>query len=468
MSESTVVIEEAVNTAELSKPKVKINWKYTIIFGLWTAAWSIIWGVYNTYMPIFWQSGNPNFNALGGSTAVGFGLGAFATSLIMSLDNISGAIMQPIFGAVGDSAKSRKRLVVIFGLLPAIFFALIPLAIRMIPPDKSGQLGALTLPLVLVVLLAMLMIFGWGVSTGAEFGFRYAVIPSAVRTQVYSYTAVFGGIAFVITFLFSNMLYKINSALPFWLGSAVLALTILLYTLFLKDPDESTLTAEDLEEIGAEKSGGFRALLNGLKLFSADQKRGFLIITVTKFLAWAGVAGLETFSSSYVVNNLGLNESAAGTMLAVYFVGYLLFAVPAGYIGAKVGRKNLLRIALLVFVLAGLVQYFTNSATLIYLVLIFAGAANSTVDIMVVPMIADVAPSKKVMGITVSSLASITIFASVVAVPAWGALIQALGNNFSVLWLGLAIMPAFAFLLISTLKSGIGEAATSETVSSDW
>ena len=449
--------------------KIKMNWKYVILFGLWDAAWSMMWGVYNNYMPVFWQSGNPDYNVLGASAAVGFGLGAFTTGLIMSIDNIASVIMQPIFGAISDSSKSRKRLVVIFGLLPAIFFALLPIGILSISPEQSGQLASLVLPFILVMTLAMFMILAWGVAKGSEYGLRYAIIPSAVRTQVYSYTAVFGGLAFVATFVGSNMLYRINPALPFWIGSGLLALTVLGYAFFMIEPEGTTLTSADLGTDGEKKASGLKTILAGLKLFSVEQKRALFIISFTKFLAWAGVAGLETFASSYVVNTLGLDEGEAGNMIAIYFLGYLLFAIPAGYIAAKVGRKNLLRVALVAFIVAGLTQFSLQNTSLIYFVLIVAGAANSTTDIMVTPMIADVAPSKKVMGITVTIASAITTLASVLSVPAWGAIIQASGNNFGLLWLGLAIMPALGFILISTLKSGMGEAsAVTAEDSANW
>jgi maltose/moltooligosaccharide transporter len=453
-------------TLAIDTKKIHINWKYVLLFGLWDAAWAIMWGVYNNYMPVFWQAGNPNYNVLGASTAVGFGLGAFSTGLIMSIDNIASVVMQPIFGALSDRAKSRKRIVVIAGAIPAIFFALIPFGFMSIPAEKSGQFAALVIPFIIVMTLALCMIVSWGVSKGSEYGLRYSIIPSAVRTQVYSYTAVFGGFAFVATFLGANMLYKINPGLPFWVGSGFLAVTVLGYAIFMKEPKGTTLSNEDFDSVGQKRDTGFKVIWEGLKLFSPDQKRALAIISGTKFLAWSGVAGLETFASSYVVNSLGLDESAAGNLIAIYFLGYLVFAVPAGYLAAKLGRKNMLRVALIAFIVAGITQFTLQNMSMIYFVLLLAGAANSTTDIMVTPMISDIAPSKKVMGITVAIASSVTTLASVLAVPAWGAIIQAFGNNFGLLWLGLAIMPALGFILISTLKPGLGEAkaVTSEEV----
>jgi maltose/moltooligosaccharide transporter len=444
-------------------PKIKMNWKYVIIFGLWGAAWNIIWGVYNNYMPVFWQSGNVNYNVLGASTAVGFGLGAFITGLIMSIDNISNAILGPVFGALADRAKSRKPLVIIFGTLTALFYALLPLGFLNIPAAKSGQFNALMLPFILTVSFAFLMILSWSVALNAENGLRFSIIPSAIRTQVVGYGAVFGGLGFILTFTMSNLFYKIYPALPFWIGSGFLLIVVLCYAFLIKEPAGVTLTGED-----EEKAAGLKGIAAGWNLLSGEQKKNIIMIALTKFLIWFGVAGLETFASSYVVNNLGLDEGQAGMMIAIYFLGYLLFAVPAGYISARIGRKTLLRIACIAFIVAGVTQYALHSQILLYAVLVIAGAANSTTDCMILPMVADVAASKKVMGVTLGISSSMVTLASILAVPFWGALIQSLGNDFSILWIGMAVFPALGLILVSTLKKDVGEAKPATAEETKW
>jgi MFS family permease len=449
--------------AKQTAPKIKMNWKYVIIFGLWGAAWNIIWGVYNNYMPVFWQSGNPNYNVLGASTAVGFGMGAFVTGLIMSIDNVSNAILGPVFGAISDRARSRKPLVVLFGLLTATFYALLPLGFLSIPADKSGQFNSLMLPFVLTVGFAFLMILSWSVALNAESGLRYSIIPSAIRTQVYSYGAVFGGLGFVLTFTMSNLFYKIHPGFPFWIGAGFLLLCVILYQFFIVEPAGATLAADENVE-----AAGLKGIASGWNLLSREQKKNIFTIAFTKFLIWFGVAGLETFASSYVVNNLGLDESKAGMLIAIYFLGYLFMAIPAGYISAKIGRKTMLKIACVAFIVAGLTQYFLHSLTLMYFVLVIAGAANSTTDVMIQPMIADVATLKKIMGVVLGIGSSMVTLASILAVPFWGAVIQSLNNDFSILWIGMAIFPTLGFLLVSTLGKEVGEAKAATAEEANW
>lgn len=438
------------------KIKVHINWTYVLIFGFWEAALAIIWGVYNNYMPVFWQSGNPEYNVLGASTAVGFGLGAFMTSLIMSVDNIGSMVLGPVFGALGDRAKSRKRIVLWAGGATAVLYALLPLGFLGISPENSGNLSALTLPFILTILFAFLMILTWGIARPSEYGLRYVIIPSAARSRVYGLIAFVTGIAFILTFTTSNLLYNIYPALPFWVGAGFLLITVVLYAFLIKEPQGSTLASEDEDE---KEVRGLKNIFEGFKLFTREHLTIILLISATKFLAWFGVAGLETFSSSYLINVLGMDEASAGLMIAVYFLGYLLATIPAGFLSNRIGRKRLWSFGLIAFMVAGAVQFATHTVPLLYPVLVLAGAANAIADVMATPMVTDIAPSKKVMGISVALLASIVTLASVVAVPMYGLVFELTNNNFKLLWLGMIIAPALALIVLSQIKKGVGEAS---------
>jgi MFS family permease len=444
-------------------PKIKINWKYTIIFGLWFASWYVIWGTYNSYLPVIFQSGNPEYNVLGASKAVGFGLGAFVTGLIMSLDNLSIVLLQPIFGNMSDRAKSRKRLVIIGGLLAALCYLALPFGFLGIPTAQSGNLSALIPFFIITVVAASAMIFSWSIALPAENGLKFVLIPSAARTRVWSIIAFFGGIAFVATFMTSNMLYSINRGLPFWIGGGFVLLVVLLYALFIKEPAGARVEYEESDE-----PRGLGALVSGLKLYPKEDLSALLTISFTKFLTIFGVAALETFGVSYIINELGVPENNAAMNVAIYFVGYLLAAIPAGYLSNRFGRKTLLRIALVVFIVMAAIQLILNSMVLLLLVLVLLGAANGTTDVMCLPMATEMAPSKKVMGVTVGTMAAITSLASVISVPFWGGVIQALGNDFRVIFIAVIIGPLLALLLTFRLKGNTGEAKPATAEETKW
>jgi MFS family permease len=449
--------------SQTTAPKITVNWKYTIIFGLWFASWFVIWGTYNSYVPVILQSGNPEYNVLGASKAVGFGLGAFITGLIMSFDNLSIVLLQPIFGNMSDRAKSRKRMVVIGGLLAALCYLALPFGFLGIPAEQSGNISALIPFFIVTIVAASAMVFSWSIALPAENGLKFVLVPSAARTRVWSIVAFFGGIAFVATFMTSNMLYSIHPGLPFWVGGGFLLLVVILYALFIKEPENAVV--EHGEE---DEPRGLAALVSGLKQFPKEDLAILLTVSFTKFLTIFGVAALETFGVSYIINELGVPEGSAAMNVAIYFVGYLIAAIPAGFLANKIGRKNMLRIALVIFMVMAIVQFTVNSMSTLLVVLIALGVANGITDVMCLPMATESAPSKKVMGVTVGTMAAITSLASVISVPFWGGVIQALGNDFRVIFIALIVGPLLAFLLTFRLKGNAGEAKPVTVEETKW
>lgn len=449
--------------SETTAPKITLNKSYTLTFALWSAALFVIWGTYNSYVPLIFQAGNPGFNMPGAAVATGFGLGAFVTGLLMSMDNFSMVILQPILGNFTDRVKRRKPYVVIGGALTAIFYGLIPFGFLNIAPENSGNAGALMPLLLLTIIAALGMIVSWSFALPAEAGLKFTIIPSAARTRVWSIVAFIGGIAFVATFMTSNMLYSIHPGLPFWVGSGFLLLVVLLYAILVKEPENTVIEKEEGDEVS-----GLGALFSGLKLYERADLIAMLTVAFTKFAAIFGVAALETFGSSYLVTVLGVPANNAAMYLAIYFVGYLVAAIPVGYLSNRFGRKNILRIALLIFVLIGVVQFSLNSMSLLIVVLLLAGAANGTTDVMILPMGTDLAPSKKVMGVTVGIMSAITTLASIISVPFWGAVIDATGGNFRVIWIALIVGPLLSFALTFQLKGNAGEAKPVTVEETKW
>jgi MFS family permease len=105
---------------------------------------------------------------------------------------------------------------------------------------------------------------------------------------------------------------------------------------------------------------------------------------------------------------------------------------------------------------------------LLIVVLILAGAANATTDVMILPMGTDIAPSKKVMRVTVGVMSAITTLASIISVPFWGAVIQSLGGNFRVVWIAIIVGPALSLLLTYRLKGKTAEAKAITAEEAAW
>ena len=128
--------------------KLKLDYKKTFLIGFGFFGTSIMWALYNVYVPIYLQAGNPAFDSQLAVQTFGFGLSATLTGFIMTLDNIAAFFIQPIMGAISDRTYTRigRRMpyILIFAPIAVLAFALIPLVPQMIPVELNGQVNQLS------------------------------------------------------------------------------------------------------------------------------------------------------------------------------------------------------------------------------------------------------------------------------------------------------------------------------------
>jgi maltose/moltooligosaccharide transporter len=435
-----------------------------IIFSFWFASWNILWGIYNNYVPVLLQAGGADFNVLGSSSALGFGIGAFAVGIIMSIDNIAGAILKLIMGPLVDQVKSRKKILLIAGTIAAAAYALIPVGFLMITSENSGQLTELNGPFIFTIVILCIMIGGWGVAEIVESSLFHVVVSSMHRSKIVGYRVFIGGLAFILTLVIGNLLYSINLGLPFWIGAGFYSITLALYARYIKEPEGTTMSESPEAESGLRsglRSGALKTfgqkLREALGEFSREERNALLIISAVKFMLIFGVMAFQTYSSSYLVNEIGITEAEAGNYVVIFFAGYMAAALPAGYLSNRIGRKRLLVFALAVSAGSGLVQYLFGTVASLIPALILLGFSTSMSDIIPLSMAADTAPSKKVMGMTMGIYFFAATLSAIISVPFFGWIFQITGNNYSLMWLGVAISGLVGLILVSLKRNSIGE-----------
>ncbi|MBW1814156.1 MAG: MFS transporter, partial [Deltaproteobacteria bacterium] len=84
---------------------MKFNYWRVLLLGFGFMGVSLLWGIYNAYVPVFLQAGRPDFSATAGVT--GFGMSASFTGFIMTLDNIAALFILPFVGAYSDRIWTR-------------------------------------------------------------------------------------------------------------------------------------------------------------------------------------------------------------------------------------------------------------------------------------------------------------------------------------------------------------------------
>jgi Na+/melibiose symporter-like transporter len=151
--------------------KQKLDIKRIALVSLIYCSLDVMWMIYNSYVPVYLQAGNPGFTEAGAGV-LGFGIAPAITGFLMTLDNIGALILSPFIGILSDSSKSKmgRRISFILFSMPFMVAALvvIPLMVQNIPPESSGNTAALTGRLIpfmaslVVLLLANAVMFGPG------------------------------------------------------------------------------------------------------------------------------------------------------------------------------------------------------------------------------------------------------------------------------------------------------------------
>ena len=415
----------------------KLNWRFTFLIGFGFFGISVLWTLYNAYVPIYLQAGHPDFSAPG---EVGFGFEPGLTGVIMTLDNVAAFFMIPLIGAWSDRVWTRlgRRKPFILALAPIsiIAFILIPVVVRMVPPELSGQVDRLGTPLALFMVTI-------GVFLTAMAGFRTPVItlmpdltPSPLRSQANGIINLMGGVGTLIATLGSGFLYGMGRIVPFIFGGVLTVVSVLMLYFFVKEPEEFEAAAKEDEGLGA---------LRGLKRVSPMARRSLGFLMGAIFCWFVGYNAVETFLSSYGVNELGMSTGQAPLLLGVASLAFMVFAVPSGYIAARLGRKRTIIAGLAVFGVLLVANFFLRNATLIWPIMAIGGMGWALVNINSLPMVVDISASAADLGTYTGMYYIASQLAAVVGPIVNGYIVQWGGNDYNLIFVA---TPAFFVLAI--------------------
>jgi Na+/melibiose symporter-like transporter len=281
---------------------MKFSYGKIFVLGFGFFGVSVIWGVYNAFVPIF--------------LANKFGLEAAFIGFFMTLDNIAALFIQPPVGAWSDRLRTpigrRLPFLLVGAPITALAFGLIPLAAA--------------LPLFVACTSTLLLSAAlWRTPVVA---LMPDITPSEKRSQANGIINFMGGIGTIIALQTGGMLYTLNPAFPFWLGSALVVIAALVVFLFIKEPKEYLESNEP--QPGMIES--LREVLN-------DEEKSGARLLFAIFFWFLGYSAVETFFTLYAQEHLGINAGDGATLLSVFPLFFVLFAIPSGLIAARIGRR---------------------------------------------------------------------------------------------------------------------------------
>jgi maltose/moltooligosaccharide transporter len=388
---------------------MKLDYKKTFLLGFGFFGISVIWSVYNSYLPIFLRE---------------YSLPLSLVGLIMTFDNIAGITIQPWIGFLSDRTRTRfgRRMpfLMVGAPVAALFFALIPilhLSIRVFP---------LLMAAIIIMNIAMAIFRTPTVALMPD------ITPSPLRSKANGIINLMGGLGTTLAFLGGAFLYRANRGLPFWFGAVLMLVATAIVLLVIREP-------KDYEHEPDTGTG----VLATIREIVTSQEKSALFILLAIFTWFIGYNAIETFWTTYGKEFLGIGESSASAMLTYVSAAFLVFALPAGFIATRFGRRRTILAGLTILLVMILGGFFITNVLYLTVMLVLSGIGWALININSFPMVSDIAPPGKIGSYT-GLYYFFSMLAAIAAPPLAGALMDLLGHRmlflFSPFFLLLAIL----------------------------
>jgi maltose/moltooligosaccharide transporter len=385
----------------------------TFILGFGFLGISLIWPIFNNYVPIFLKDN--------------FALSATAIGFIMTWDNYLNMFIQPIVGERSDRTRTRigrrKPWILVGAPLAAIFFIGIPLVDTVVM-------------IMFAILLTNVAMALFRSPTIALLG---DLFPSSQRSTANGIINLMGGLGTIIAFLIGGVLYSLGRITPFVFGSVVMLAAIVVVLIFVREPELPAASELD------DTQKGFLANLSEV-LKASDRSGLFILLAI---LCWfLGYNALETWISSFGKFELGIDEGQMSILTSSMALTFVIFAVPSGLLATRFGRKRIIMIGIGGMVVLTLYGLIISNLIMLLTLLIPAGIFWALINVNSLPMVYDVGGDARIGAFTgMYYLAS--NLAAVGGPQGVGLLIDLTQDNYRVMFIFAAIFMVLAGLLMS-------------------
>lgn len=431
------------------------NW-WQIVLVLLIGAGAIdgfMWFLYNTYVPLYLQGGNPNFQA----QMTGFGLAPKEVGLILVLDNIVAFILAPIIGAWSDGYRGKfgRRMPFVVATVPlaAIALAVVPFIYLAIPTAASGrldQLWGLFIPFLLALLFVLAPL---AIARTPIDALVYDLAPSKDRTKARSLGIILATLLSIGLGIGGSIMYDINITLPFLLSLVVTFVLVGIGVFAIKERKGFEIRAED--RAGDEQNeAGLKRTLAVVRSFPAENKRSIIFMALNIFLGMFGFSLIQAFISSYNMTVLGASQASAGMPFLIAGGTVMLFSFPAALLANRIGRKRTMMIGCAGWAVTALIIFVLPNPGLFIPLMVVVAAFYTFWFVNSFVTLIDAAPDDKALG-TMTALTGMANMAGMSVGPALtGILIEASGYNYGMIFLAQVIVVLLALLALLPVTRG--------------
>lgn len=392
----------------------KLDIKTTILLSFGFFGSSLVWSVYNAYVPILLS---------------GFISSSMIIGIVMSIDNFFGVVFQPLFGKLSDKTRTRfgRRLPYLFICMPicALLFVFIP------------HMTSLWSLMGIVIIFTFVM----SIWRTPAVSLMPDLTPGPLRSQANGIVNLMGGVAAILAFAGGGMLFEMGGfPLPFLVSAIVLIGAMAIVAVFVREPK----IPEPADTTGEGK-------IVPLKL-EKKEKKSLIFLLCAIFFWFLGYNAVETFFSLYAINTMNISPGQASMMLSLFALALVVFAIPAGIIGAKVGRRKTILMGLAGITCLFFPLIFVTNPALVRVLLIVSGMCWACVNINSLPMVVRIAGPMRI-GAFIGYYYLFSFSSQLVTTPIYGA-IQDLVGHYQSLFVYAAVTFGLAIVCLLFVRHG--------------
>ncbi|HTG86665.1 MAG TPA: MFS transporter [Pyrinomonadaceae bacterium] len=355
---------------------------------------------------------------------------------IMAIDNVLLLLIMPWAGPASDRASARGR-----GRLPLVLagFLLTSLGMALLP--FSPTFGLPFLVGAIIVLHT-----GINIQKSPFQALMADLIPSRHRslaTGSITFQMCVGAIAFL-------MLGRILGMRPaFLIASSSVLLIAAAFSIGLREPKVVAATTAEVT---------FRSLIDAVWSAVRGVVRGMRPIFIAVLLLQLTFQTFTTWYALHATERFGIRPQDVTIGFIAWAVGGVIGALPAGFIGVRIGRRNTIMIgfAVMTACLLALDRVTQMNQAIPLLALASASWALPTVNSY--PLFIELVP-RQTRGVLASVFLLCMALGGAIGDPLNGQLFD-LFNGYRAMFLMMACYTALAFVVILLVPRGVGEADT--------
>jgi len=417
----------------------KFPYGKTLLIGLGFLGINLVWPVFNSFVPLFLQAGNPEFERQLVEAGreipniTGFGLTPSLAFFIMTWDNIFNVFVSPWAGAKSDRTWTRfgrRKLWIMIGTpIAAIALTLIPLA---------NSIFA-------VMVFILITNFGMSLFRTPTVAWLGDLFPAEKRSHANGVINLMGGIGGALALFGSGMLFDTYGRLAPFLGAALVLSAVEAIAVWqVKEPPHA-----NIQQTTTSK----RNFIQDFSIIFKTQTHSGFLILLAIFLYFMAYEALQTGLTSFAVFSLGLTPGTATIMTAMFAAAFILFSIPSGLIAGKLGRKRTITFGLLgMTLLFSFGFFFIQGQVSLVIILLLTGVCWALVNVNSLPLVFDLGDDAQIGAYT--GLYYVAAQSAAIAGPVLsGMAVELAGNNYRWLWAVSAIYVLLAWFAIQGVRS---------------